>query len=174
MTGPERIPVAVLVERRALDNPWTDHCWVVVEVLPDPPDAPAWSVVAEGPGWTRYFAGSADLELYPRETETLKYNLESPEPAVYVFLRRTDRWPGITLLGATVCPGEAHAHADTGTDQVEPVPMPPVITAAVASFVARHHVERPHWKRQRDRADPEALAHRGMIHGPESDEGWDD
>jgi hypothetical protein len=37
--------------------------------------------------------------------------------------------------------------------------MPPPVRR-VEAFVAEHHVERPFVKRKRDRADPEALAHR--------------
>jgi hypothetical protein len=33
----------------------------------------------------------------------------------------------------------------------------------IEAFVAEHHVERPFVKRQRDRADPEALARRAPI-----------
>ena len=38
--------------------------------------------------------------------------------------------------------------------------MPPTIVERLSRFVATHHVERAFVKRQRDRADPEALAHR--------------
>ena len=54
------------------------------------------------------------------------------------------------LLGATVCVGEAHAHADTGSDLVEAVPMPVGIAAWVASFVARNHVEEEPYRRRRE------------------------
>ena len=38
--------------------------------------------------------------------------------------------------------------------------MPVEIQAKVAAFFEAFHVERPFIKRKRDRADPEALAHR--------------
>ena len=50
-----------------------------------------------------------------------------------------------------------------GTDLVETVPMPDLIREAVAAFVAEHHVEQVFIKRKRDRADPQALARRGVI-----------
>lgn len=155
------MPVAVIVERRAVDNPWITHSWTVVEVLPGNPAAAPWTAIAEGPGWTRYLAGVAPLEMHKRETETYKYNVEGETPSVYVFLRREDGEPGLVLLGATVCVGEAEAHSDAGDDILEAVPMPPVVQAWVAAFVAEHHVERAFYKRKRDRADPEALARGG-------------
>ena len=48
-----------------------------------------------------------------------------------------------------------------GGDLVEAVPMPDAVRATVEGFVVEHHIERPFHKRERDRADPEALARRG-------------
>jgi hypothetical protein len=154
------MPVAVIVERRAVDNPWIDHSWKAIEVLPGAPLAAPWTTLAAGPGWTRYLAGVAQLAMYRNETETYKHNIEAEVPAVYVFLRRADEEPGLRLLGATVCVGEVEAHSDAGDDIVEAVPMPPEIRDWMAEFVALHHVERAFFKRKRDRADPEALASR--------------
>jgi hypothetical protein len=41
--------------------------------------------------------------------------------------------------------------------------MPEPVCAMIAAFVAEHHVEQPFHKRERDRADPEALARRGPM-----------
>jgi hypothetical protein len=43
------------------------------------------------------------------------------------------------------------------------VPMPEPVREVVEAFVAEHHVERPFYKRKRDRADPEALARRAPM-----------
>ncbi len=145
--------IGVVAEWEAVDSPWITHRWRVSELLPGPAAATPWTLLDAGPNRRRYFAGNAELALYPLETDTLKHNLEGPEPAVYVFLRATAAAPGMTLLGATVCAGEAGAHADTGSDLVEAVPMPPGIRDWVADFVTRHHIERPAWRRQRDRSE---------------------
>lgn len=146
----ERREVGVIAERQAVDNPWQDHRWRVIEVLPGPAGAAPWTLLAETPTMRRYFAGNAELVLYPLETETLKHNLDGPNPAVYVFLRQAGTVTGMDVLGATVCAGEAQAHVDTGSDLVELVPMPAEIAAWVAEFVARHHVERAQYKRRRE------------------------
>ena len=143
--------VGIIVEWQAVDSIWCDHRWRVTEVLPGPAAALPWTVLSETASVRRYFAGNAGLLLFPLETDTLKHNIEGPKPAVYVFLRATEEAPGMSLLGATVCAGEAQAHVDTGSDLVEAVPMPPDLAAWVADFVARNHVERPGWKRKRDR-----------------------
>ena len=43
--------------------------------------------------------------------------------------------------------------------------MPPPIQELLTAFVAEHHVERPFFKRKRDRANPEAMARRSRAAG---------
>jgi hypothetical protein len=150
MADVRRCLIGIVAERQAVANAWVDHRWRVTAILPGAPAVPAWTCLEQGEGWRRYYAGSAELLLFPRETETLKYNIEGEAPAVYVFLRATAAPPGMALVGATVCVGEAHAHVDAGGDLVEAVPMPPAIRMWIGDFVAEHHTERPTWKRQRD------------------------
>lgn len=152
----ERRMVGVIAEWQAVDNPWIDHRWRVVAALDGAPEIPAWTCLQETAAMRRYYAGAAELALYPRETDTLRHNLLSLVPSVYVFLRACAAAPGMELVGATVCVGEAHAHADTGSDLVEAVPMPPGIAGWIASFAERHHVEEPVFKRKR-----EGVAERG-------------
>jgi len=154
----ERMKVGVVVEHRRIDHPWQSHRWQTVAVLPGEPAAADWTVLGRGDGWVRYLAGSAELSLFPGECETYVYNLQSPEPAIYVVLRKCDDERGIKLLAATVDPGEAHAHADTGDDLVEALPLPEPVRDWMAAFAATHYVERTKWKRKRDRVDPEAMA----------------
>ncbi len=114
--------------------------------------------IAAGEGWERFHAGTVDLAMYHRETESYKYNLESSNPSVYVVLRPSNDEYGIMLFTAVVGAGEAHSYADTNEDVVEAVPMPAAVRIWMADFVAAHHVEQPKFKRKRDQADPEALA----------------
>lgn len=167
----ERMPVGVIVERRPANSRWQDHVWRVASVLPGSPDAAPWSVLAEGAGTTRYFAGTAELVAHPADTKLYKHNLEAPQPAVYVVLRRKSTPTGWALLLATVDPAEAHAHADVGDDLLESLPMPSAVFNWLAGFVAKHHVERTEWRRKRDRADPEALATRPAYSDLEDDDG---
>lgn len=154
----ERFPVGVIVERRPARSRWQSHVWRVVEVMPGRPATPPWTVLAEAEGTTRFYAGTTDLVVYSKETEALVHNLGAARPAVWVVLRPDESGPGLKLLMATVDAGEAQAHADTGDDLVELVAMPDAVRAWLGPFVAAHHVERPKYKRQRERADPEALA----------------
>ena len=154
----ERFPVGVVVERLPATSRWQRHVWRVTEVLPGRPATPPWTVLHEAEGTTRFYAGTTDLVVYSNETEALVHNLQAQMPAVWVVLRACEAAPGYRLLLATVDAGEAQAHADTGDDLVEMVAMPGAVQAWLEPFVARHHVERPRYKRKREAADPEALA----------------
>lgn len=155
----EKWTVSVIVEKRPLKSVWQPFEWRPVAVLPAPVAAEPWTPLGgEEGGVSRWFAGLSDLVLFEKETQVYKHNVEAREPAVYVVLRKDASARGLDLLLATIDPGEAHAHADSGDDILEAVPMPPEIHAWMSAFVAKHHVERGFWKRKRDRADPEALA----------------
>ena len=166
MTGAERMSVGIILERQQVDQAWTQERWRLVEVLPGQPVAEPWAVLAEGKGWERFYAGSTVVELFPCETAAYRDNLASARPAVYVILRRGGPH-GIEIHAATVDPGEIEAHSDAGDDLIEPFPLPAPMELWVRVFVDRHHVERPFYKRQRDRADPEILAPRPHTRMPQ-------
>ena len=76
-------------------------------------------------------------------------------------MRPTGVEPPYDIVAVTADPAEGEALTESGNDLVDVVPMPEPVRAVVEAFVAEHHVERPFYKRKRDRADPEALARRG-------------
>ena len=80
---------------------------------------------------------------------------------LWVALRPTGVEPPYEIFAVTADPAEGEAWTQSGSDLVDVVPMPEAVRAAIDAFVAEHHVERPFFKRKRDRADPEALARRG-------------
>src|SRR5262249_20169983 len=81
-------------------------------------------------------------------------------PYLWVVLRPTGGDPPFSVVTVTADPTEGEAFTETGTDLVEPLPMPEPIAKTVSAFVAEHHVERTFEKRKRDRADPESLGRR--------------
>ena len=161
------IELGVLVERRPAVTAWAEHVWAATELLLDPPAAPAWTVLRQEDARTVFFAGLAELHLFRTETANLKHNMDSPTPSIWVVLRPVDAAPGMALQCVTADPGEAHLYADSGNDLVEALPMPSTLAEAIAGFIAAHHVEEIRHKRKRDRADPEALAHRPWEIGDE-------
>ncbi|WP_404383785.1 DUF3305 domain-containing protein [Caenispirillum salinarum] len=156
----ERFPVAVVAERRPCRSPWLDHVARVDAVLPAAVDCAPWTPLGEEAGAMRFFAGNTDIVARKADTKNYKDNLEAPQPAVYVVLRKGATPLGWSLLLATADPAEAQAHGECGDDLLEAVAMPPEVRDWLTDFVTRHHVERKQWKRRRDRVDPEAMAPR--------------
>jgi hypothetical protein len=156
----ETVEVGVIVERRALQNPWIDHAWRPIAALAGTPAAAPWTVLSETPQATRYYAGAFQVEFFGSETTMYRENLRSGNPSLWVSLRPAETPPGIVLHLVTADPSEGEALTEPGTDVIETVPMPPEIQHRLAAFVEAHHVERPFVKRKRDRADPEAMATR--------------
>jgi hypothetical protein len=157
------ITVGVVVERSKGAGPWTDFLWRSVAVLSGVPDTPAWSKLSDDGGRATFYAGAVDIELYRSESSNYRDNLTSETPLLWVALRPTDADPPYTLAGVTADPAEGEAWAGIGNDLVDSVAMPDAIRRAIADFVAQHHVEQAFSKRERDRADPEALARRAPV-----------
>jgi hypothetical protein len=153
-----RIPVGILVERRKAKSAWIDFTWKPVTALPGQPDASAWTRLSEDAEAVTFYAGATDIELYRTETGNYRENLGSGTPLLWIALRPTGSDPPYALFAVTADPAEGEAWTATDTNLVEAVPMPEAVRVALDAFVAEHHVERPFYKRERDRADPDALA----------------
>jgi hypothetical protein len=137
-----RIAVGIVVARRKADSPWIDFTWKPVAALAGLPDAAPWTVLSQDPDGVTFYAGA---------------------PMLWVALRQTGVDPPYEVFAVTADPAEGEAWTEAGSDLVDVVPMPETVRATIDAFVAEHHVERVFHKRQRDRADPEALARRGPM-----------
>ena len=158
-----KIAVGVVVERRKAQSPWIDFTWKPVTALAGLPDAAPWTPLSQDGDGTTFYAGAAEIELYRTETANYRDNLGSSAPMLWVALRPTGVEPPYEIFAVTADPAEGEAWTETGSDLVDVVLMPEAVRAAIDAFVAEHHVERPFHKRERDRADPEALARRGPM-----------
>ena len=162
-----RISVGVVVERREADSPWTDFVWRGMGVLPDEPEMMPWTVLREQQGTTLFYAGSATVDLYRSETARYHDNLANGVPRVWIVLTPSEgAWP-YAVSAVTADPAEGEAFTAAGANLVEAVPMPEVLHEAIENFIAEHHVESEFVKRERRRADPEALARRHREGGHE-------
>jgi hypothetical protein len=162
-----RIVVGVMVERRKAESPWIDFVWRGAGVLPDEPEMTPWTVVREQAGTTLFYAGRATLDLYPSEAARYRDNLATGAPCVWIALSPSESsWP-YAVSAVTADPAEGEAFTEAGASLVEAVPMPEVLRQAIESFITEHHVETEFVKRERNRADPEALARRRHEGGDE-------
>ena len=160
MNAQGRITIGVVVERRKAASQWIDFIWKPVTILPGAPDAEPWTVLSKDDERTTFFAGTTTIELHKGDSGSYHDNLTSGAPSVWIALRSTESDPPYRVLAATVDPSEGEAFTEAGNDLIEAVPMPELIHKAVAAFVAENPVQRPFFKRKRNRADTEALGRR--------------
>lgn len=158
-----KIAVGVVVERRKAASPWIDYTWTPVTVLAGAPSVRPWTVLAENAEVASFYAGAAEVALYRTETGNYRDNLASDMPRLWVGLRSIDSEPPYEIFAVTADPSEGEAWTEATGNLVDVVPMPEPVRAVIEAFVAEHHVERPFHKRERDRADPEALARRAPL-----------
>lgn len=163
-----RMTVGVVVERRKAASAWADYVWRPVAILPGVPDAAPWTPIDTNEDRVTYFAGAADIELYRSETANYRDNLILHR-GIWVALQPTYLDPPYELWRVTADPAEGEALSEAGDNLVEPVPMPEAVYDFVGAFVVEHaeHADDYRFikklKRERERADPEALARRRLI-----------
>lgn len=154
------IAVGVVVERRRAASPWLDFTWRPVSILVGRPETPRWTMLMQNADSATFYIGAADIELHRTETGNYQSNLSSGTPMLWIALRSTGGEHPYELFAVTADPAEGEALTEAGNDIVDVVPMPLAVRTQIEAFVVQHHVDRPFYKRQRDRADPEVLARR--------------
>jgi hypothetical protein len=157
------IPVGVVLERRRAASPWIDFTWRPVSILPGRPETPPWTMLSQDADSATFYIGAAEIELHRVETGNYRSNIASGAPMLWVALRPTGVEPPYELFAVTADPAEGEALTESASNLVDVVPMPAAICAQVDAFIAEHHVERPFYKRERNRADPESLGRRSRI-----------
>lgn len=153
-TALARIAVGVVVERREAVSMWVDFLWRPVSVFVGSALAAPWTPLGGEAEAMLFYAGEAVIELHRTETQNYRNNLASGAPALWVVLRPAASERPYQLIAVTADPAEGEAFTDAGSNLVETVPMPPDVVAAVAKFIADHHVEQPFIKRRRQPFEP--------------------
>lgn len=141
-------PIAVIMERRRLNNPWVDAAWEAVGVVPafDDPDPAPRRIVDEAER-SQWRMGGFALELFRDEAENYFANVTAPIPKVFVMWRMDDELPRPAAVSVSY--GEAARWLDSG-EQVDGVAMPREIADWVGAFVNLHYKPAPRKKIRRN------------------------
>ena len=151
----EYLKVGIVVERRVIvGNPWIDHAWSPVAVLPDAPALAPWTSLGRDAHGERFYLGASDLTLYSVDTAHFRDNFTTGHPSLWVSVRPTGLEPALEIVGVTADPFEGEAFCETMGDIIEMLPMPADVAERIRDFYDAHHVERVFFKRQRDSVDP--------------------
>ncbi|MEL6265336.1 MAG: DUF3305 domain-containing protein [Pseudomonadota bacterium] len=166
----ETIGVGVVMRRQPGRTRWQRWIWRVTAILPGAAPA-AWRLMRReevaGGEAEEYHAATLPVTLWRKETEAYRVALAADPPTAYVVLRPNEgqapeAYPLVPFC-VTASPFEAQDYADSGEEQVEPVPMPPAMIGWVSAFIDRHHVEEAFRKRRRDRVEMAAEDGRGDV-----------
>lgn len=147
--------IGVVLRRKTLGGRWAETLWLPQAALPDIPAAAPGTALGTVNGDVLVYAGPLTLTFHAGATAHYRDNLASGRPSLWISLRPEGDACG--LGSATADPYEAEALTEAIGGTVDAVPMPSAIQNALANFVAAFHVERPFFKRQRDRLDLHTL-----------------
>src|SRR5208282_1322448 len=126
--------------------------------------APGYTLLSDGAEGTRWRCSGHALELHPSDSEGYYLNASAREPKAFVLWRMAEAEdaaePRARPLIVTVSYGEAARFLDAG-EQVDAVPMPASIHAALDAFVVAHYKPEPRKKVRRNELYEDAKARGG-------------
>lgn len=139
------MPIAVIMQRRALQHRWADEAWSAVGVVPDRGNLPRQQVLGESPDRDYYLVSGLELELFTDENEGYYENVMAPESKVFVLWRMEE---GRAMpVRASVSYVEGARMFDSG-EAADGVAMPAEIYAWVAAYLREHYTPKPRRGRQ--------------------------
>jgi Protein of unknown function (DUF3305) len=138
MQGP-RVRVAIVMERRALANPWASEQWAAVAVIPDTGNREP-CIIAEDGASERWLHPGYELTLRRDEAEGYFLNVTSAEPRIFVMWHMEDEQVRPHSVSASY--NEASTWMDAG-DQVDPVPMAPELALWLGDYVRDNYKPEP-------------------------------
>lgn len=142
--GAPSFPIAIIMERAALNNPWASERWGVHGVVPGGRGGER--VIYQDAKRTQLLFPGFEVSLYRDEAEGYYLNLTSPEPRVFVRWRMDGDRAQPELV--TVSYGEAARWMDADHN-VDGVAMSAEIMAWVGDYVERNYQPEPSFKRKR-------------------------
>ena len=134
-------PIAVIMERIKLDNPWLPFRWETKGVVRDIfPAGSSDRIIVQDERQLQILFPGLELRLTREETEGYYLNLTSPAPKVFVLWRLRDETARPEFV--TVSYNEGTRWADSG-ESVDGVPLPPELRPWMGEFVEQHYKPEP-------------------------------
>ncbi len=138
--------IAVIMERRALDNRWISEQWEACGVVHDTaPAGTASQVIVQQDKLTQYLFPGHVIRLQRDEAEGYYLNITSPQPKVFILWRMHDEVARPAFI--TVSYNEGTRWADSG-ESVDGVPLPAELLPWMAEFVEQHYRPEPRKKKR--------------------------
>ena len=146
-----RKTLAVVMQRRALQNRWQSVVWEPWSVLEsdDPPGPPR--LLVEQPEFTQWLHPGFDLTIHRDEIEGYYLNVSSGSPRVFVLWRMED--DTALPLQITASYDEGGRWLDGG-HSVDAVAMPPAVLVWIGEYVEQNYRPEP-----KKRVKPRSFIH---------------
>jgi hypothetical protein len=144
-------PIAVVMQRRALQSRWADHAWEPAGVLSGYAEESAPRVLRDDASLAQWLHPGFVLVLHKDEAEGYYLNVSTGSPRVFI-LWRVDGERGVPVE-VTVSSEEAGRWMDGG-HSVDSVAMPPEIFAWVGAYVEQNYRPEP-----KKRIKPRSFVH---------------
>jgi len=139
------MPIAVIMQRRAVQHRWADESWAAVGVVPDRGELPQVQVLSETPERDYYLVSGLNLELWTDENDGYYENCVAPESKIFVLWRMEEGRAMPVRASASYVEGTRMF--DSG-EQADGVTMPAEIYAWVAGYLREHYQPKPRRGRQ--------------------------
>lgn len=149
--GEPEIPLAVVMQRRAIQNRWQSEVWEPFGVVLHHAGSGAPSLLVEEASIAQWLHPGFALKLHRDETEGYYLNVSSNEPRVFIMWRMDDGRAVPKFV--TLSYNEAGRLMDGG-EKVDTVAMPAELLAWVGEYVEENY--RPEVKK---RSRPQSFVH---------------
>ncbi len=138
---PNKMPIAVIMEKIPSDNPWIDFTYKAIGVVSSKgPANNGIQLIHEDNGVERYLINGLGLQLHIDECEGYYHNLMSPQPGIYIVAGEVDDpndMPMPYLVSLSF--DEVHAYLE-GDEIVYAVEIPPELYQWSEAFILQHYV----------------------------------
>jgi hypothetical protein len=149
-TLPNKMPIAVIMEKTPSENPWIDFTYKAVGVVSSIGHIDdGIQLIHEDKGVERYLVSGLGLQLHVDECESYYHNLMSPHPGIYVVAGEVDSpndmpMPYLVSLSFDL----VHAYLE-GDEIIYAVEIPPELYQWSEAFILQHYVAVKKTKRKR-------------------------
>lgn len=140
------MPVAIVMQQRAVQHRWAEEAWAAVGVVPDCGGLPPVQELESAGECRHYLVSGLQLELYPDENDGYFENCVAPAPKVFVLWRMRDE--RAMPVQVSVSYAEGTRMLDSG-ESADGVAMPEEIHAWLACYLQAHYQPPPQGRRGR-------------------------
>lgn len=141
----DRIPIAVIMQRRTVNHRWADTAWSAVAVVADPGGLAPLQPLSRTADEELYLVSGLQLELHRDENDGYYENWAAPEPKIFIMWRMIDERAIPSVASASYAEGTRMLDSGDATDGI---PMPSDIHAWLGEYLRTNYQPRPHRGRQ--------------------------